>query len=164
MKNEMQIRLANRNDIDVLLSLTTETYQFHRNTIKGVFSDVGTMYSYEQLQSWLENDDKLIIVAEQKDLGCVGYVIGEKKNTSKISTFLEKRILYIKDLGITGKMRGKGFGTSLLDWIEKWACHNYIDEIQLSVWSENEQAIDFYLNQHFEESRRTYIKRVSRKV
>ncbi|KFZ43727.1 GNAT family N-acetyltransferase [Anoxybacillus flavithermus] len=161
MTDKIQVRLANLKDIDILLNLTNETFQYHKDNISDVFnSEIKHIYSYEEMKKLIEDNNKVVALAENQKFGCIGYVIAEKKDISKIYIFKQKNILYIKDLGVTQSMRGKGIGSALIKWIESWSYNNNIDEIQLNVWTENFKAVEFYQYLGFNEIKKTYIKQI----
>ena len=61
-----------------------------------------------------------------------------------------RKIMNIHELGIDSSNRGTGFGTELINEAKRIAKEKKCEEITLSVWSFNQKAIDFYINNNLE--------------
>lgn len=60
------------------------------------------------------------------------------------STFLGKRGLYLEDLFVRPRFRGRGCGTVLLRYLAKLAVERNCGRFEWSVLDWNQRAIDFY--------------------
>lgn len=56
------------------------------------------------------------------------------------------RVIHLEDLIVNTKMRGKGFGTKLLDAVIKYAYEEGVKRVSWEVLDWNTPAIDFYEN------------------
>jgi len=68
----------------------------------------------------------------------VGYVGVMKENGSRA------RHRGLLSLGILKAEWNKGLGSQLLQYVDRWARDHDIRRIELSVWTQNEQAIELY--------------------
>ena len=103
----------------------------------------------EYIQSILENENEIIIVAE-KDGEVVGWIVFE-------STKNRKRLSHTGSFGllIRNNYRGMGIGEMLLRALLEWAEKNtLIEKVSLAVFSTNHRAISLYKKMGFIEEGR----------
>ena len=102
------------------------------------------------------------VTATVEDLNCT--LFSENSNTQAVigylenqpvsvaiffhnySTFLGKKGLYLEDLFVLPKVRGKGIGKSMLKYLAKIALERDCGRFEWSVLDWNEPAINFYKN------------------
>lgn len=102
------------------------------------------------------------VTATVEDLNCT--LFSENSNTQAVigylenqpvsvaiffhnySTFLGKKGLYLEDLFVLPKVRGKGIGKSMLKYLAKIALERDCGRFEWSVLDWNETAINFYKN------------------
>ena len=63
---------------------------------------------------------------------------------NNFSTFTGRPGIYLEDLYVQPKMRGKGFGKNLLAYLAKLAVDSNFTRVEWSVLDWNKPAIDFY--------------------
>ena len=63
---------------------------------------------------------------------------------NNFSTFTGRPCIYLEDLYVQPKMRGKGFGKNLLAYLAKLAVDSNFTRVEWSVLDWNKPAIDFY--------------------
>ena len=63
---------------------------------------------------------------------------------NNFSTFTGRPGIYLEDLYVQPKMRGKGFGKNLLAYLAKLAVNSNFTRVEWSVLDWNKPAIDFY--------------------
>lgn len=73
-----------------------------------------------------------------------GEVVGFALFFHNFSTFLAKPGIYLEDLFVLERFRGKGFGKSLLTYLAKLAVDRNCGRLEWSVLNWNEPAIKFY--------------------
>ncbi|MCK4920168.1 MAG: GNAT family N-acetyltransferase [Bacteroidales bacterium] len=95
----------------------------------------------EDLRKYLFEDKKVAEVI----LGVFkGEVVGFALFFHNFSTFLGKPGIYLEDLFVLEKFRGRGFGKSLLTYLAKLAVERNCGRLEWSVLDWNEPAIKFY--------------------
>ena len=89
---------------------------------------------------------KLVFVEDKKILG---FVFGEVGIVGGTLT-KRRKILHIHEIGVTEDSRHLGIGTQLLDEMKRIAKEKNCVELNLSVWSFNKKAINFYIKNGLE--------------
>ena len=101
---------------------------------------------------YLTNADKIVLVFI--DNRVAGYVSLSKEDITpdeecKFYIELSPNNIKIKQIAITKSYQNKGIGTTLINYIKKYAKDNSIDYIYLYSFSLNDKAKDFYLKNYF---------------
>lgn len=127
------IRKAEQKDAKLILKLITELaiYEKLENEVIASVSDIE--------REIFENNSAVVYIAEYNSEP-VGYSL----HFYTFSTFLAKRGIYLEDLFVLEKFRGKGIGKALLKNIAKEAIENNYGRVEWSVLDWNAPAIDFY--------------------
>ena len=105
-------------------------------------------YSLPVIDHELANPLRLIRIAEQD-----GEMLGYCKLGLDVTLDHEprgRRVMELKQLYLRGVQTGSGIGTALMGWALDEARSRAIDDIILSVWSQNHGAQRFYARHGFE--------------
>ena len=137
------IRKATEKDIPKILDLLSQVCLVHHNGRPDVFK-IGRKYSEDELLLLLADSNRPILVYEEADFGVLGYCFCIFKQHKDSSVLTDIKTLYIDDLCVDEKARGKGIGTALysaaVDLAKASGCYN----LTLNVWSCNPSAMKFY--------------------
>lgn len=139
----MEIRRALPADIDGINSLLRQVLEVHHKGRPDLFKGGVKKYTDDQLLEII-NDDERPIFAGFEDGKLVGYAfcIFQRHRNDNILTDITT--LYIDDLCVDEKMRGKHVGKQIYDHVLEYArsagCYN----VTLNVWSCNPGAVKFY--------------------
>lgn len=137
------IRYAMEKDIEKIEDLLSQVDMVHHNGRPDIFK-IGNKYSEEELKELLNNKQRPILVSVNKTDEVVGYCFGIFQQHKDNSILTDIKTLYIDDLCVDEKFRGKGVGKELyeaaLSLAKEKGCYN----LTLNVWSCNESAIRFY--------------------
>ncbi|MBK7632716.1 MAG: GNAT family N-acetyltransferase [Ignavibacteriales bacterium] len=134
MNNQIVIRFANKEDVPAIFSLIEELAEFEKlsNQIRTNEAELKqTLFGVERFVE--------ILIAEFD-----GQIVGQALFFKNFSTFLGKPGIYLEDLYVKPKMRGKGVGKALLDKIISIAKERNYGRVEWSVLDWNESAINFY--------------------
>ena len=137
------VRMALEKDIPKIEELLRQVDLVHYNGRKDIFK-VGQKYNAEQLKNILKDETKPILVSvDEKDevLGYCFCIIMQNQNNSVLTNI---KTLYIDDLCVDEKLRGKGIGKDLYNSAVELAKNNGCYNLTLNVWSFNTSAIKFY--------------------
>ena len=138
----MEIRRAEISDIAGINALLRQVLEIHHKGRPDLFKGGVKKYTDEELEAILKDDKRPVFGAFDGDrlLGYAFCVV--KEQSSNILTDI--KTLYIDDLCVDEKERGKHIGKSLFDYVTAYAgeigCYN----VTLNVWSCNEAAEKFY--------------------
>lgn len=137
------IRRANINDLDSINSLLKQVLDVHHNGRPDVFKGGVKKYTDEELVELIKDDEKPIFVYEENGI-VEGYCfcIFQKYINNNILTDI--KTLYIDDLCVDEKSRGKHIGSKLFEFVKEFAQNSGCYNVTLNVWSLNENALRFY--------------------
>lgn len=138
----MIIRKAEIKDIKTILKLLSEVLEIHAKVRPDIFVSGTTKYNEEDLKKKLRNPGEFIFIAEEND-EVVGFlfVVIQEVNSRNMKPH---KILYIDDLCVDEKSRGKHIGQKLFEFAKEEAKRLGCYEITLNVWEGNESAKAFY--------------------
>lgn len=137
------IRRAKGKDIPKIGKLLEEVCLIHHNGRPDIFK-IGRKYSDSEISSIIDDPERPILIYADENDEVMGYcfLIVERSDTSSVLNNI--KTLYIDDLCVDEKLRGRHIGKELyeaaLSLAEEMDCYN----LTLNVWSSNESALRFY--------------------
>lgn len=148
----MQIRVANREDIEQLrrlyFELETDGVKYQpEHFIMGYRSD-------DFFDSIFQNDDQDILVADVDGtvIGFFHVIILKQKN---IACLKPQTAIYIQDLDVLECERSKGIGTLLINASREYGKERGADFIRTQVFPQNIDGMRFYERNGFREMMKT---------
>ena len=140
----MMIRKANKEDIKRIIELLHQVNMVHHVIRPDLFKPHTTKYCEQELEVMLNDDSKPIFVYDDGEV--LGYAFCQVTEVKDHLLLEDAKTLYIDDICVDEKARGKHVGTALYKYVREYArsigCHN----ITLNVWEGNEPALQFYKN------------------
>lgn len=138
------IRKANKNDIRRIIDLLHQVDMVHHRIRPDLFKSNTTKYNEQELEALFGDDSKPVFVYDDGEvLGHAFCVVTEVKGHHLLQ---DVKTLYIDDICVDEKARGKHVGKALYEYVRDYAksigCHH----ITLNVWEGNEPACAFYRN------------------
>ena len=130
-------------DIPKISDLLSQVCLVHHNERPDVFK-VGRKYSEDELLLLLKDRDRPILVYEEEEGGVLGYCFCIFKQHKDSSVLTDIKTLYIDDLCVDEKERGKGIGKALYCAAVDLAKASGRYNLTLNVWSCNPAAMKFY--------------------
>lgn len=137
------IRRAEVKDINRLIELLKEVCLVHHNGRSDIFK-IGTKYTKEELEVKIKDDLNPIFVYTSDEDITLGYIFCETIKHTNDNILTDIKTLYIDDLCVDEKYRGKGIGKSLYYYVKDYAKKNGYYNITLNVWELNDSAKRFY--------------------
>lgn len=139
----MNIRRAEKKDLNGINNLLRQVLEVHHNGRPDIFKSNAKKYTDDELLDIIADDQRPIFVAEEDDkIEGYAFCIFQQHINNNILTDI--KTLYIDDLCVDEKIRGKHIGKSLYEYVLDFAkgagCYN----VTLNVWSLNENALKFY--------------------
>ena len=136
------IRKACKDDIPSIINLLHQVNMVHWEIRPDLFRPHTTKYDEQELAALLDNDYTPIFVYD--DGGVQGYAFCQISETTGQRLLQDIKTLYIDDICVDHKVRGRGVGKALFAYVCHYArtigCHN----ITLNVWEGNAAALSFY--------------------
>ena len=137
------IRFATEKDIPKIMDLLSQVDLVHHNGRPDIFK-IGTKYSDDELKVLLADKERPILVAVDENDSVMGYCFCIFEQHINNSVLTDIKTLYIDDLCVDEKLRGKHIGRQLYDAALKLAKENGCYNLTLNVWSCNQSAMRFY--------------------
>jgi GNAT superfamily N-acetyltransferase len=130
---DFTLRFAEEDDCGLILEFIKKLadYEKRANEVSATESDIR--------QSLFKNKSAEAIIGEYKGIP-VSFAIF----FHNFSTFLGKPGIYIEDIFVDQKMRGKGFGSIIFTFFAKLAVERKCGMVEWSVLTWNEPSIKFY--------------------
>ncbi|MBE6903304.1 MAG: GNAT family N-acetyltransferase [Ruminococcaceae bacterium] len=137
------IRLALEKDIPKIEELLLQVDLVHHNGRPDIFK-IGRKYSKEELKVILKDKHRPILVSVNENDEVMGYCLCIFQQHINNSVLTDIKTLYIDDLCVDEKMRGKHIGKELYEAVVEFAKENNCYNLTLNVWSCNPSALRFY--------------------
>ena len=137
------IRQAVNKDIPKIMELLMQVCLVHHNGRPDIFK-VGTKYSEDELKILINDKSRPILVSTDEGDEVVGYCFCVYQQHINNSILTDIKTLYIDDLCVDERMRGKHIGKELYEAALKLARDSGCYNLTLNVWSCNPSALRFY--------------------
>ena len=138
------IERAKSGDIPRVLELLVQVNMVHHNGRPDLFKGPATKYSAEELEAIFRDDRKPVFVYRDDGGTLLGYAFCVMNEVRGDRLLQDIKTLYIDDLCVDERARGRGVGSALyqyvLDYARQEGCHN----VTLNVWCLNGPAMKFY--------------------
>lgn len=137
------VRKANRSDIKRIINLLHQVNMVHHVIRPDLFKPNTSKYNEQQLEALLDDDNSPIFVYDD-DGQVLGHAFCQISEVRGHHLLQDAKTLYIDDICVDEKARGKHVGKALyefvLDYARSIGCYN----ITLNVWEGNDPALSFY--------------------
>jgi ribosomal protein S18 acetylase RimI-like enzyme len=138
------IRKAETGDIPRIIELLHQVNMVHHVIRPDLFKPNTTKYAEQELETLLSNDRMPIFIYDDGEVR--GYAFCQILETKDNLLLQDIKTLYIDDICVDEKARGKHVGRALYEYVRDYAksigCYN----ITLNVWEGNDAACSFYRN------------------
>ncbi len=138
------IRKAVYDDIKSIIHLLYQVNMVHHVLRPDLFKPHTTKYNEQELASLINDSSKPIFVYD--DGGVLGYAFCQVTEIKDHLLLEDIKTLYIDDICVDEKARGKHVGKSLYDYVRQYAQSIGCNNITLNVWEGNTPALQFYQN------------------
>ena len=139
----MEIRKAVKEDAEGIIALLYQVNQVHADGRSDLFKSGGIKYTIDDLAQKFEKEDEIIYVAVE-DGKVLGYIFAVTEYTKETTSLYPHKTLYIDDLCVDEKERGKHVAKSLYEYVKDVAKKDGYYHITLHVWECNPTAKLFY--------------------
>ena len=154
----MNVRRAEKKDLEAVKNLLSQVLEVHAGIRPDLFISGTRKYTDEEILAIFADPETPVFVAEDEG-SVLGYCFCAVQ-VRKSHVLWEARELYIDDLCVDEKARGKGVGRTLYEYVDAWAKREGFDWLTLHVWEGNDSARAFYEGVGFGVRMTTMEKRV----
>lgn len=139
----MEIRFAQSKDIPSLIDLLKQVGTIHHQGRPDLFRNGAQKFNADELQDMLQQENMPIFVAVADDQ-VYGYAFCSYVVTENHPMLCDHKTLYIEDLCVDEKVRGRGIGSKLFQEVKAYGKALRFDSLTLNVWTFNQTALKFY--------------------
>ena len=137
------VRRAENRDIPAILQLLIQVDMVHHNGRPDLFKGPATKYSAQELERILSDEATPVFVCTDEHDRVLGHGFCIMQHSGG-KLMVEHTTLYIDDICVDEKTRGKGVGKALFERIRAYAREAGAYNVTLNVWSCNPGAMKFY--------------------
>lgn len=146
---EIETRIATMEDYSEICRLYRQLDEHHADILPDVFQRFpDPPRPREVVARFIEQDraDYILAIADGR---IVGFLNLSVSSHPPYPMFREYEFAAVENVIVDAECRGKGIGASLLKEAKAWAQERGLHFMQTTVWSANEGARAFYVNQGF---------------
>lgn len=149
----MTVRKAEIKDAERVEALLKTIATLHHNGRPDIYED-NAKYNLLDVEKMIEDINKNIFVAVNDSDFVMGYVICYTLEREFHNNDGKKNTLYVDDLCVDESFRHQSIGKELLNKASEYAKAQGCYNLELNVWSFNENAVKFYESCGMKEQRR----------
>ena len=131
--NKKSIRKATKKDIPLILDFIKKLAEYEKMSNQVVATE-------KLLKEWIFDKKKAQVIFALEDGKAVGFAL----YFYNFSTFLGRAGIYLEDLFVLPKFRGKGYGKLLLKMLAREAHEKGMGRLEWSCLDWNAPSIEFY--------------------
>ena len=136
------IRKADKGDIKRIIELLHQVNMVHHVIRPDLFKPNTTKYNEQELELLLNDVSKPIFVFDDGEVQ--GYAFCQISEVKDNQLLEDIKTLYIDDICVDEKARGKHVGKALYEYVRDYAQSIGCNNITLNVWEGNAPALRFY--------------------
>lgn len=141
------IRKAGMSDVPQLAEIYRQLHIIHCNIRSDYYKMPNDDFFTTDMKKILNSEEITVIVSEYNS-EIAGYaLIFFAEKGEPVNHTLKK--CHIEQLAVSEKYRRKGIGTELITYIKKLAAEKECWSVELGVWCENYNAVEFYSEMGF---------------
>lgn len=140
----MTIGRGTLEDMEGINRLLKQVLMVHHEGRPDLFKADVKKYTDEELAAIIRDDEKPIFVARDDDGEVMGYAFCVYQQYVDNNILTDVKTLYIDDLCVDEKLRGRHVGRKLYEYVLDFAKAEGFYNVTLNVWSCNEGAMKFY--------------------
>ena len=138
------VRRAEKADIPRILELLVQVDMVHHTGRPDIFKGPTTKYSEEQLSEIICDDKKPVFVCTDEEGLVLGHAFCMHQQVTGDRVLTDIRTLYIDDICVDEKARGRHIGQALYEHVIAYAREQGFYNVTLNVWTCNPGAMRFY--------------------
>ncbi len=141
------IRKAKMSDIPQLAEIYRQLHCIHCEIRSDYYKMPDIDFFEKQMKKFMENEELTVFVYDNNS-EIMGYaIILYVEMTEPLNCPFRKCL--IEQFAVNEKFRRKGIGKKLMNYVKKLAAENNCQSVELGVWCENYNAVEFYSEMGF---------------
>ena len=156
---EIYFRRANLSDFNQILILKKQIHDFHYSNRPDFYKASNCPLDKKDFENLLSNQDNRVFIVENKKQIC-GYAFVKIIKFNNDPLINDHNRFYIDDICVDENLRGKSIGQFLMKKLELECKSLGLKYMDLSVWSFNSKALNFYRKFGMKESLLRVEKRI----
>ncbi|OTW89177.1 GNAT family N-acetyltransferase [Bacillus thuringiensis serovar cameroun] len=147
MSNEVlpfTVRLATSKDFGDISNINKQVQQLHIEGRPDIYAKTSVSLDRNVYETWLNDTTIEIFVVEDNNKEILAYIILDIKEPSENPKLVERKVLFIRNIGVSEICRGTGIGEILIQKAFEYAKDIQATSIELNVLEFNKKAIRFY--------------------
>ncbi|PEI83102.1 GNAT family N-acetyltransferase [Bacillus toyonensis] len=147
MSNEVlpfTVRLATSKDFGDISNINKQVQQLHIEGRPDIYAKTSVSLDRNAYETWLNDTTIEIFVVEDNNKEILAYIILDIKEPSENPKLVERKVLFIRNIGVSEICRGTGIGEILIQKAFEYAKDIQATSIELNVLEFNKKAIRFY--------------------
>ena len=141
---DLTVRKADKKDIPRILELLVQVDMVHHTGRPDIFKGPATKYSAEELNDIIADVKTPVFVCVDNNDSVLGHAFCIHKQVIGDSVLTDIKTLYIDDICVDEKCRGKSVGKTLYNYVIDYAREQGFYNVTLNVWTCNNGALKFY--------------------
>lgn len=137
------IRKANPNDTNNILLLYSQVDDLHYRALPEIFREAKEIKRTREFFAGIFDNELACLLVAESGNQIVGFVEAYIRETNH-PALKPRRYGHISDIVVDYHYRRKGIGHSLISQTHQWLLNREITDIELGVFSFNQEALSFY--------------------
>ncbi len=143
MNEKIIIRGLRKEDYLDVFELEKQVHKIHYTNRPDLYNDVSDLFPKDYYESIIDSQNNISMGIEESGR-IVAIVLSEIKETNNISIIKKRNYCYIDDIVVDLNCRRKGYAKRLFEELKNKLKEFDINDIELTVWPFNKEAIAFY--------------------
>lgn len=143
MKEELTLRKLIKDDYLDVLELEKQVHEIHYSHRPDLYNNVDDLFPREYFNSIIDNPNSITFGIENNNK-IVAIIISELKEIGNISIVKRRRYCFVDDIVVDSNYRRRGHAKALFNELKNEISKLGINDIELTVWPFNKEAILFY--------------------
>lgn len=147
MSNEVlpfTVRLATSKDFEDISNINKQVQQLHIEGRPDIYAKTSVSLDRNAYETWLNDTTIEIFVVEDNSKEILAYIILDIKEPSENPKLVERKVLFIRNIGVSEIGRGTGIGEILVQKAFEYAKEIQATSVELNVLEFKKKAIRFY--------------------
>jgi len=146
---DMDVTIKLEKNIETITKLNEEVHSLHHNRHPDIFKPYNYETMYKMFDEMLKKEATYCYVI-YKVQEPIGYAILIERDYNRPLFQENHKAILIDQMCVIRKYRSKGLGRQLIEKIKGFSKQNGYNRIELGVWNDNTNAINFYKKMGFE--------------